>query len=236
VSTQRPLVLQVILLLALLEARAQESPPLVPRQTAEFWFSSSVTVKPFSKKSGQVYERKFFKRFRASGELGYRGNENLTDSKLLYAVLGFRYRFNKHLRVMLENRYNMRGPTNRNSFRQDVQVDLTTEVGRFGLGYRFTGQHEYEDVVEYRDILRNRVDMAYNTRKFPVDPYVAAESFTAMHYTGNMLIGMRYTLGAQWNLGNGRSLDAGLRHDREINLYDPLYRWIIAVSFDMDLD
>jgi len=232
----RRIVLPIILILFALEAGAQEASPLVPRQAAEFWISSSVTVKPFSKKSGQVYERKFFKRFRASGELGYRGNENLTDSKLLYAVLGLRYRFNKHLRVMLENRYNMRGPESRNSFRQDVQVDLTTEVGRFGLGYRFTGQPEYSDVAEYRDILRNRVDLEYNTRKFPVDPYVAAESFTAMHYTGNLLIGMRYTLGANWNLDNGRSLDAGVRHDREINLYDALYRWIFAVSFDMDLD
>jgi len=27
-----------------------------------------------------------------------------------------------------------------------------------------------------------------------------------------------------------------VRHDREINLYDPLYRWIFAASFDMNLN
>jgi hypothetical protein len=215
---------------------AQDTSPLKPRQSAEFWLSSTVTFKPFSKKDGQVYEHKFFKRFRMSGELGYRGNENLFDSKVLYTVLGFRYRVNKHVRLMLENRYNMRGPSGTNSFRNDLQLDLTTKAGRFGLGYRLTGQHEYIDMLAYRDILRNRIEVNYNVKDLPLTPYAAAESFTVIHYQGNLLIGMRYTLGAQWDLGKGRSVDLGVRHDREINLYDPQYRWIFAASFDMTLD
>lgn len=230
------ILLFALVLLGPAMAHAQEVAPLKPRQSAEFWISSTVDIKPFHKKSGQVYEHKFFKRFRASGELGYRGNENLFNGKLLYAVLGFRYRFNKHVRLMLENRYNMRGPTGVNTFRNDLQLDLTTKAGRFGLGYRLTGQHEYIDVTRYGNILRNRVEVNYNIRKLPVNPYLAAESFTVMHYEGNMLVGMRYTLGAKWNLGKGRSLDLGVRHDREINLYDPLYRWIIAASFDVSLN
>jgi hypothetical protein len=223
-------------LLAVTGLAAQEASPLVPRRTAEFWVSTSVTVKPFSKKSGQVYENKFFKRFRASGELGYRGNENLFNGKLVYGVIGLRYRFNKHVRLMLENRYNMRGPSGTNSFRNDLQLDLSTKMGRFGLGYRLTGQHEYIDALQFRDILRNRAEVNYNIKDLPLTPYAAAESFNVIHYEGNLLIGMRYTLGAQWNLGKGRSIDAGVRHDREINLYDPLQRWIFAFSFDMDLD
>ncbi len=218
-----------------LACRAQDAEPLKPRQSAEFWLSTSVDVKPFSKKSGQVYERKFYKKFRLSGELGYRGNENLFNGKLLYTVLGMRYRFNKHVRLLLESRYNMRGPTGTNSFRNDLQLDLSTKVDRFTLGYRFTAQHEYIEMTAYRDIVRNRASVEYNIRKLPVNPYLAAESFTLMHYEGNMLIGMRYTLGAQIDLGNGQSLDLGVRHDREINLYDPLYRWIFAASFDMSL-
>jgi hypothetical protein len=216
--------------------RAQDSSPLTPRQAAEFWLSTSVVVKPFSKKSGQVYEHKFFKKFRLSGELGYRGNENLFNGKLLYTVLGFRYRFNKHVRLLLENRYNMRGPTGTNSFRNDIQLDLSTKVDRFTLGYRFTAQHEYIDVAQFRDLLRNRVEVSYNVRKLPLEPYLAAESFTALRYDGNRLIGMRYTVGTQIALSKGRSLDLGVRHDREINLYDPLYRWIFAASFDMNLN
>lgn len=215
---------------------AQEADPLVPRQAAEFWISTTVVVKPFHKKSGAVVERAFAKRFRLSGELGYRGNENLFNGKLVYGVIGFRYRFNKHVRLMLENRYNMRGPSGTNSFRNDVQLDLTTKMGRFGLGYRLTGQHEYIEALQFRDILRNRAELNYNVKGLPLTPYAAAESFNVLHYKGNLLIGMRYTLGAQWNLGKGRSIDAGVRHDREINLYDPLQRWIFAFSFDMDLD
>lgn len=217
-------------------AHAQDNSPLRPRQAAEFWVSTSVVVKPFSKKSGQVYERKFFRKFRLSGELGYRGNENLFNSKLLYAVVGMRYRFNKHVRLMLENRYNMRGPTNRNSFRNDLQLDLSTKVDRIGLGYRFTAQHEYIDVVEFRALVRNRVEVNYNVRDLPLEPYVAAESFTSLRYDGNMLLGIRYTVGTQITLSKGRSLDLGIRHDREINLYDPVHRWIFAASFDMNLN
>jgi len=214
---------------------AQEASPLKPRQVAEFWFSTSVNVKPFSKKSGQVYERKFYKKFRLSGELGYRGNENLFNGKLLYTVLGMRYRFNKHVRLLLDSRYNMRGPAAQNSFRHDLQLDLNTKVDRFTLGYRITAQHEYIEITAFRDILRNRVSVEYNIRKVPVNPYLAAESFTILHYEGNMLVGMRYTAGAQIDLGNDRSLDLGVRHDREIHLYDPAYRWIFAASFDMSI-
>ncbi len=234
------LVLRIALLLAcvagLQRAYAQDSSPLKPRQTAEFWLSSSVDMKPFSKKSGQVYEHKFFKKFRLSGELGYRGNENLFNGKVVYTVLGMRYRFNKHVRLMLENRYNMRGATGTNSFRNDLQLDLTTERGRFRFGYRFTGQHEYIAITRFPNILRNRAAVEYNIRKSPFTPYIAAESFSVVSYQGNMLIGMRYTLGTQWSLGKDRSLDLGIRHDREINLYDPTYRWIFALSYDLSLN
>lgn len=230
-SSLRASLLLVLALLLGTRLHAQEN-GLKPRQTAEFWLSSTVLLKPL----GTGFDSKALKRTRLSGELGYRGQENLTDSKLLYGVLGVRYKFSKHFRAMLENRYSLRGPTSTNSFRNDLQFDATTSFGRFGLGYRMTLQHEYADVTTYRDIFRNRIGIELNTKKFPIDPYVAAESFTALHYTGNMLIGMRYTIGANWNLGDGRSLDLGLRHDREINLYDPLYRWIIAASFDVNLD
>lgn len=232
-----PLLLALVLLVAgAPRLAAQDSAPLVPRQSAEFWLSTSLTVKPFHKRDDQVHEHKFFKKFRINGELGYRGNENLFNGKLLYTVLGLRYRFTKHVRFTFDTRYNMRGPSGVNSFRNDLQLDLSTKVGRFGLGYRFTGQHEYIDALKYRDILRNRVEVNYNVKDLPITPYAAAESFNLLHYQDDMLIGMRYTLGAQWNLRKGRSLDLGVRHDREMNLYDPLYRWIFAVSFDMDID
>ncbi len=230
-SLSRASLLLLLALFAGARSHAQEN-GLKPRQTAEFWLSSTVLLKPL----GTGFDSKWLKHTRLSGELGYRGQENLTDSKLVYAVLGIRHKFDKHFRVMLENRYNLRGPTSMNSFRNDLQFDATTSLGRFGLGYRMTLQHEYADVTTYRDIFRNRIGIELNTRKFPIDPYVAAESFSALHYTGNTVVGMRYTIGANWNLGNGRSLDLGLRHDREINLYDPLYRWIIAASFDVNLD
>ena len=255
-APRRALVLALLLLAT--GAMAQETPLYRPSQEAELWISGGIELRldkdaqkrikkaKDGRESGKLTgedleraeqraakaERSFKNRFRMSGELGYRGNENLTSGKLIYTVLGMRYRPHKYARLTMEHRYNFRGPYSSNTHRIDVQADTDKNFGRFTAGYRLVYQHEFVVPIRYRDILRNRFQLAYRTKAFPVDPYLSAESFTAFHYTGNKLIGLRYGIGAEWQLDKDHALDLSLRHDREQNLPGLKYRWIFGIAYE----
>ncbi len=235
-------------------ARAQEKPVQRPSTDAELWISGAVELRfdegakkkikkaKDEKLSGEALEkaqvkadkakRSFKNRFRMSGELGYRGNENLTSSKLFYTVLGARYRLHKYARLTLEHRYNFRDKYTNNTSRIDVQLDSDVDIGRLTAGYRFVYQHEFIIPIRYRDILRNRFQLTARTKGFDLDPYVSVETFSVLHYTGNGLIDMRYGIGAEWELDNDHILDLSIRYDRERNIPEMQYRWIFGVAYE----
>jgi hypothetical protein len=229
-------VLLILFVMACSIVEAQEKPLLRPSTDAELWLSAGVEVKPFKKKSGQPYEHKFFKRFRALGELGYRGNENLTSSKLFYTVVGARYRLSKQLRFGLEHRFNVRDRYTTNTHRVDGEVRLSVEKDRISVDYRAIFQHEFVMPIRYRDILRNRVSVEYNIPGWKFDPHLSLETFTAMHYTGHRLIGLRYEAGTTMALNKKktRTVDLGVRYDREMNLSALKYRWIFVVAYGLE--
>lgn len=230
-------VLLVPLLCAAAALHAQDKPMLHPSTDAELWLSAGVEWKPFAKKSGQAYERKFFRRFRVLGELGYRGNENLTSSKLLYGMAGARYRLTDFLRLAAEYRYNVRDKYRSNSHRLDVQALITAKHGRVDLDYRPSFQHDFVAPVRYRTLFRNRLSVEYDIPRNKLDPHVSVESFTALHYTGNRLIGLRYEAGTTLPLDKKKrnTLDLAVRYDREQNLPGPKYRWIFALSYRFEV-
>lgn len=197
----------------------------------ELWLSGAMEFRPFSNSSRKA-ETPFMKKFRGSGEIGYRTNENLGQGKSLYAILGARYRFTRWFRLGIEGRYNLRDRYSPNSFRFDATGVFSTEAGRFDLDYRIAYQHEFIPPWRIPTFLRNRISVGYRIKGFRADPYVSAESFTALSYTGNFLAGMRYDIGAHVNLAGPHTLDVAFRHDREIGFADPLYRWIIVLAYE----
>ncbi|MCB9169791.1 MAG: DUF2490 domain-containing protein [Flavobacteriales bacterium] len=211
---------------------AQEQPQERPRSSAELWVSAAVEVKPLHKPSGRQYEKQFYRKFRTTLELGYRSDENLTGGRLFYTILGANYRFKHWLRLGLEHRYNLRDRYNTNSQRTDLQLTLVGDIGRLAVRYQLQGQHEWIPVWKIRDLVRNEIGLEWNTRKFPIDPYVKAETFNAFHYTGDRLIGIRYGLGMKLKLGGGHKLNLGYRYDREIDLPDLRYRSIFTVGYE----
>lgn len=213
--------------------RAQERPLLKPSNDTELWVSAGVEWKPFAKRSGQAYERKFYRRFRVIGELGYRGNENLTSSKLMYTIAGARYRFTDFFRLGMEYRYNIRDRYTSNSHRVDVQALLTAKWDHFDLDYRPSFQHDFVAPVRYRTLLRNRMAVEYDIPKWKLDPHVSVESFTALHHTGDRLIGLRYEVGTDITLDKKKrnGVDLAVRYDRELGLPSPKYRWIFAIGY-----
>jgi len=251
-----------VLLLLTATTRGQETPLYLPSTDAELWISGGVELRFDEKAKKKIKKakelqgnkddadgslrsarekaeqkadkakRSFNNRFRMSGELGYRGNENLTSSKLVYTVVGARYRLHKYARFTLEHRFNIRDKYTTNTHRIDVQLDSDKNFGRMTLGYRAVYQHEFVAPIRYRDLLRHRFQLTARTKGIPVDPYVSAETFTALHYTGSRLISMRYGIGAEWELDKDHFLDLSLRYDREQNIPRMQYRWIFGVAYE----
>lgn len=237
------------LLFSTLATHAQDRPLYTPSTDAEMWLSAGFERRFYKEKKKSKKEQtaeqlekaaakqakleKTFKfKFRLTGEAGYRGNENLTSSKLFYTVVGARYRFHKYARLTLEHRYNFRDKYSVNTHRLDIQADTDHDFGRFNVGYRMVYQHEFVVPIRYREIWRHRLQASWKTQGFDIDPYISAETFTAMHYTGNRLIGLRYGIGAEWALDKDHALDVSLRHDREQNLPGLQYRWIFGLAYE----
>lgn len=224
--------LLVLLLCTALVAHAQE-PRAKPERDLELWTSIALETRPFSLPD-RPGETGFRKKFRTALETGYRSNENLGNGKSFYLNLSMRYRLKKWIRLGMDHRYNIRDAYSSNSYRLDGSVSLQGEWKRFEGSFRTTFQHEFIPVYRLRDVWRNRFAISWRTKKFRIDPYVSCETFTGIWYKGNYFAGIRYDLGAQWELGKEKNstVEFILRHDREIGVRAPLYRTIISVAYE----
>ena len=227
--------LPLLALLCVLDLFGQGEPMRRPATSTEYWMSAGVEVKPFRKPSGRIFEKRFFRKFRSYVELGYRSQENITDSRLLYTTIGGRYRENKHLAFGLDYRYNWRDRSSRNTGRIDGQVTLSKEFGDLEAAYRINYQHEFTEIDELRSVIRNRVQVEYNAPKFPLDPVASVEVFNALDPQVKGVIGMRYTLSVKFDLGKDHAFEVGIRHDREQGIPDPRYRYIFLVAYEHTL-
>jgi hypothetical protein len=214
--------------------RAQDRSPLRPATTGELWLSAGADYKPFAKKSGQVYERQFYRKFHLLGEVGWRSELGPFAGKLGYGSLGTRYRLADFMKVGAEYRYTVRDRYTSNSSRIDLQLWLDWKKDRVDLDTRTEYEHDFIPVTKLRTVLRNRLGIGYNIPHWKLDPQASAEAFTALHYDGNRLVGMRYQLGTDVDLDKKKTRTLGLavRYDREINVDGPGYRWIFVVSFE----
>lgn len=231
VRLARTLCVVLFACLLALNTYAQE-PRAKPERDLELWTSLAVETRPFAVKGRPEYG--FRKNFRTAFETGYRSNENLGNGKSFYTNLSLRYRAFKWLRVGMDHRYNIRDKYSSNSYRLDGSLQFQGEWKRFEGSFRTIFQHEFIPVYRLRDVWRNRFAIGWRTKKFPIDPYVSCETFTGIWYKGNYFAGVRYDLGAQWELGKEKNstVELILRHDREIGVRAPLYRTIISVAYE----
>ena len=225
------IVLLVLTLFTTSFAHSQTEPRLKPEQDLELWTSIALETRPFSLPN-RPGEFGFRKKFRTALELGYRSNENLGNGKSFYTNLAFKYRLTKWLRLGMDHRYNMRDRYSSNSYRIDGSMVFQGAVKRFEGSYRTIFQHEFIPVYRLREVWRNRFAITWRTKKFPIDPTVSVETFTGLWYKGNYYAGIRYDLGAQWDMGKDHTLEVVLRHDREIGVRSPLYRTIVSLAYE----
>lgn len=211
---------------------AQES-PLRPVRDAELRISAGAEYKPFAKKSGEVHERQFYRKFRLLGEVEWRAGENFSRTKMVNLTGGLRYKVNDFLRLGAEYRYSFRDRTRSNVQRLDLNARLQAKKDRTSLKYGIRWQHEFTPPGLDRTLLRNKLAIGYNIPKFKLDPEFSAEAFTALYYKGNRFTGMRYELGTEVALDKKKkgTLELAVRYDREMNVKEPDHRWMLVLAF-----
>lgn len=217
-------------------AAAQEEPRSRPFNDAQLWLSLGTEFKPFRKKAGHLGQARFFRNLRATGELEWRLNDNATHLKQLNIDAGLRYPLADFLRAGVQYRYSVRDSFHPNVQRIDLQLWAKWRPGRFKLEHRAEYEHSFTDVRKYRTLLRNKLSATYNIPNWKLDPAVSAEAFTALHYTGTRLVGMRYDIGTELGLGKKKksTMALTLRYDREMNVKAPKYAWILVAAMEHD--
>ncbi len=230
--------LAALLLIALAgPARAQPEVPREERSDVQLWLSTGIQFKPFRKKPGNVAQQRFFRNLRGTADLGWRLDENVSRLKQMNVDAGLKYPLLPFMRVGAEYRFSKRDRYTNDRHRIDLQLWLKQKKGRFTADYRFEYERTFLDPRKERTLLRNRLGLGYNFPKWKFDPYASAESFTALHYKGNRLAGMRYELGTAMYLDKKKrnELEVAIRYDQDIGRRTTRGAWVLALALKKNL-
>lgn len=214
-------------LLGLAQERAQ------PIRRNESWVSAAVQgrLPEFLRKP---VGDNIYKRIRLSGEVGYRSADVFFAGQRTYIELGARYKLNDHLSVTGQHQISFRSgrlPANQSK----IMGTWRTEWNRFNFAYRFTYQHNAVDFGEEREVIRNRFEVGYDIRKFKLDPHVSTEFFTWIGHQGMQYIATRHIIGTEYAPNKTHTFGLDLMHDREYGTSWPVYRWIVSLSYTLNL-
>ncbi len=177
-----------------------------------------------------------YRRIRLTGELGYRSADNFFAGRQLYAEVVGRYRLSKVFDVGVEYRYANRGANSPNRDRIQFIGGAGTQWNRFDLSYRFGYQIVFRGQDQNRTLLRNRFGVAYDIRKWKLDPEFDMEFFTRTDRPqGWNHIGTRYKLSTSFSPWKGHRFSPALVYDRDAFVADPVNRMIYSIAYTIDL-
>lgn len=211
--------------------RAQDA--LRPDTRQEVWASAAVQGRlPVFLKDvlGGAY-----KDLRVRSELGYRSTDAFFAGRQVFLDVNLRYRLSKGVALAFEHRFAKRTAADGLRHRSIVQLELDHSIGRFTGAYRGLWQHGYVPFGEQREVFRNRFELAYDIRKWKLDPEVSVEFFNWARNKGWSYFGTRYRLGTQYRLSKAHSISLALVHDRERDIAWPTHRWITSVTYTLNL-
>lgn len=203
-----------------------------PFISEELWASFGVQGRPSFLKS--LLGEEITKRLRSNGELGYRSADSFFAGRQVYLDLGATYKISDRITAGAEYRYAYR-TDDEDRQRLGGMVQYKIELDRVELAYRFTYQHNFRDLGEVREVLRNKFIAGYNLPDWKLDPQFSVEFFTWAGNRGLTYFGTRYRLGTEWSFKKGHALGIGVLHDRERMVYAPMYRFIAAVDYSINL-
>jgi hypothetical protein len=87
-----------------------------------------------------------------------------------------------------------------------------------------------------KSVLRSRIELTYNIKKLPVDPYISAEmQYQLNNPEGNAIDRWKYTAGAEYKISKKFSVDLYFRLDKSVNVKNPATLSVLGTSFSFQL-
>ena len=143
--------------------------------------------------------------------------------------LGYRLAYNQKSDSTYEKKY-----------RYYAQAEFDQNIKRFKLEYRFRYQNIDDDFFQYekdypsKSILRNRLQLAYNIPKLPVEPFTYAELYGLLKKNEDFASKIKLALGIRYNLKKYGKVKAYYRIDIELNSLYPYTFYTIGLNYTFD--
>jgi len=194
---------------------------------AELWSGISIRKKITRKVSVNIEEQ-------------VRINNNISSVKSVFSDLSVLYRFNKSFRLSGNYRYINRGSNtgiNRvaHRFYADMRILFKANPLIFIYRNRFSTENAIKtngNGYKRENYERNKLEVKFDIHK-RFNPYVASELY---YYLGKSEFRkVRYTAGIDLDLKNRNELSLFYRIQREFNVKNPEYSYIIGVGFSHNL-
>lgn len=177
-------------------------------------------------------------RFELEATEGIRFNNNSSQLDEIYTELSLGFSPWKFLELCGNYRFihNQKADGSReNLHRFDIDLNLKSEIQRFGFKYRLrwenypTFANENPDHVFY---LRHKLGVDYDIRKCKITPYFSAELFHKFRDSkANELRKLRYSAGASYKLNKYHRFMLLLRYQNEINVNEPDKNFILNLRY-----
>jgi hypothetical protein len=193
----------------------------------------------FGIRFGAELSKKLTKKIELQFEEEIRFNQNVQAFDRSLMTLGGSYSLNKTFKAGLFYTWiyanNQDDGYYESRHRFGGWIQAARKVNRFKITLREKFQNTYrdEDLGNYKYnpkmYLRSKLEVSYNIKKLPLNPYLSAE----MHYQlnnpyGNDIDKWRYTAGIEYDINKKFAVDMFFRLDKEINVKTPVNTSVIG--------
>jgi hypothetical protein len=172
------------------------------------------------------------KRLNIDIENGLRLQDNARQFKTYYADALLGYKLHKYLKLHAGYRFVQARQSYRHRFYAGVSLPFKLNK-RWKFEARLRYQFEQQSDLDRENILRTRVEMAYNPKKIPFDIFASVELFTGLD--GRLALQRdRWLLGLDWPFHKHMNLKIYAATQFARGEDEPEYQQIFGTSFTVE--
>jgi len=185
---------------------------------------------------------KLHKRLTAEMTGSLRTDENGSNVQSFWIETGMKYKFNKHITAGLYYRLiEKREDDDLFYFRHRVfgEIKGSIPINRFELSARYRFQRQVKTYIENAEdetpqyYNRLKLNLSYNIRGLPLEPYISGELFSQTFASNDILIEKeRYAAGLNWKINKRNTVGIEYMY-QERKVIKPHYFNIIALNYSL---